>query len=114
MSQGPPARPPRGPQLAPPGAPSSPPQAPVAWSVTSDPHGWELMGGGGRAAQTLRSMADRLKVRAGRDSGWLSCAIVATSRQSWNLRHREDTIHLARSSLPVPPSSLPCRLVLGQ
>lgn len=49
--------------------PSSPPPAPVTWTVTSDPHSWELMGGGGRAGQRLSSMVARLKVRAGRDPG---------------------------------------------
>jgi hypothetical protein len=79
-----------------------PPQHLVTASVTSDPHSWELMGGGGGAEQRLRSKAVRLKVRAGGDPGWLDCAIVATGRHGWNLRHREDMIHLARSSLPGP------------
>lgn len=78
------------------------PAPPVTWSATSDPHSWELMGGGGRAGHRLRSMAARLKVRTGRDPGWLGCATVATSGQDWNLRHREDMICLARSRLSRP------------
>lgn len=84
------------------GPPVPPPLHPVTASVTSDPHSWELMGGGGGAEQRLRSKAARLKVRAGRDPGWLDCATVTTSRQGWNLRHREDMIYLARSSPPGP------------